>query len=431
MTFHEVFYTAPGGVIMMVCLTLLTLQMALLFASSHDRRSPLVRSLHLLLSMVIFISFFLPMLDYCWVDIYPDGSPSALLLAFEALPPYVMISFEVLMAVVIFAEYRDLLRYKREHPSFESIKETMDLLPAGLAFAKPCGTVVFSNLAMNELSFTLTGNRLNDLESFRSTLSGSEGSGIDSSQHNEVQVASPDGSATWQLQEELLEMEGKPYTQLTATDITEQASITRELERNNKRLRDIHMRLDIYNKQAARIIIAQELLTARVAVHNEVGQVLLESRHYLNEPSSFNEEKLLQALKNTNTYLLKEYEEDDTLRDPLADALEMADAIGVDADITGIIPADDPYRTILAAAISECAANTVKHANGDQLSVDISKTGTDIVYILKNNGEQPTEAIRESGGLLSLRSIVEQEGGMMHTEISPEYRLTIRLPERR
>ena len=39
---------------------------------------------------------------------------------------------------------------------------------------------------------------------------------------------------------------------------------------------------------------------------------------------------LLQALRNTNTYLLREYEQDDTARDALADAIDMAETIGVE-----------------------------------------------------------------------------------------------------
>ena len=231
----------------------------------------------------------------------------------------------------------------------------------------------------------------------------------------------------WQISSEELQTDEGSVIQLTASDITKQDAITRELEEKNQKLRDIHMRLDIYNKQADRIIIAQELLTARMAVHSEVGNVLLESRHYLKNPSSVNEGLLLQALKNTNTYLLKEYEEDDTARDPLADALEMAEAIGVEVTITGVIPAEDPFRSILAAAISECATNTVKHAGGDRLQVDLRNDGPGIICILQNNGIQPGGKIRESGGLLTLRSLVEKEGGIMQIESLPCFRLRITL----
>ena len=243
-----------------------------------------------------------------------------------------------------------------------------------------------------------------------------------------AQITLPDASAVWQLARETLDVDGEAYVQLTATDITEQAAFTRQLEEKNAKLRDIHMRLNLYNRQADRIIIAQELLTARMAVHNEVGNVLLESRHYLTDPAAFDEEKLLQALKNTNTYLLREVEEDDTARDALAEALETAEAIGVDVAISGMIPAKDPFRGILAAAVSECASNAVKHANGDALSVTIQSTDTEISCVLRSNGGAPELPIRETGGLKSLRTLVEKEKGTMETAVSPAVTVTIRLP---
>ena len=160
-------------------------------------------------------------------------------------------------------------------------------------------------------------------------------------------------------------------TELIATDITGQAGILNDLQEKNRKLRDIQLRLKIYNRQAERIITAQELLSARMTVHDELGHILLESRHYLSDPKAFNEAMLLQTLRNTNSYLLREYEQDDTARDALADAIDMAETIGVEVIITGRIPQEEPERSLLAAAIQENAANTVKHAGGSALSVQI------------------------------------------------------------
>ena len=289
----------------------------------------------------------------------------------------------------------------------------MDLLPVGVAFAQPDGTVVFSNLAMNALSRRFTGKGISDLNVFRRAVTGSA--------EDETQAETPDGSQVWQIASEELTVNGKPFVQITATDITAEAAIAKELKEQNRKLRDIHLRLEIYSKQAARIVIAQELLTARMAVHNEVGNVLLECRRYLKDPDSYDEAMLLQALKNENTYLLREYEQDDTARDPLADALETADGIGVDVNISGVPPREAAARAVLAAAVIDCAANAVKHAEGDQLQVDI-RGG---VFTLRNNGRPPRETVRERGGLLSLRALVEKEGGTMEIQSFPAFQLTI------
>ena len=407
---------------MTLCLLLLTMQLALLFAVFRIRTDRRLRVPACLFALLGVLVFYLSLLVICWDINYPDGSRALppLPAAFCSLPVSVMLLYELLTAAGLLFAFRALRRRRKDHPTFESVKETMDLLPAGIAFGRADGTVVFSNLTMNALTRALTGRSLSDT----SVLRDAAGLGPEST----AAAALPDGSAVWQLSEETLDMDGAAYTQLTAEDITAEAAITRELAEKNEKLRELHRRLDIYNRQADRIIIAQELLSARIAVHSEVGNVLLESRHYLNDPASFDEERLLTALKNTNTYLLREYEEDDTAKDPLRDALELAEAIGVDVELLGPIPSEEPYRAVLAAAVGECASNAVKHADGGRLDVDIRVGEEEITYVLLSAGKPQETGLRETGGLRTLRSLVENEGGEMRVELSELFRLTIRLP---
>ena len=418
MTIHEAIFSTLRQPLLGVLYLLLTLQMALFLASFRDGRSDRLRLFLLLHLLFSFVCLWLPFMDidsnYFQTDA-PIPLPAARS-AFTLLPVWTLFLYEALTALILAAVFRDHIRYRRDHPTFESIKETMDLLPAGIAFGRPDGTVVFRNLTMNRLSCSLIGRHMDDLSAFEKAVFPEA---VNSAERS-AQAALPN-STVWQLTAKETQVDGAPYTQLIATDITEQAAITK--------LRDLHRRLDLYNRQADRIIIAQELLTARMTVHSEVGNVLLESRQYLRQSASFEEEKLLQTLKYTNTYLLREYEEDDTERDPLTDAVETAEAIGVDVLISGPVPAEAPYRPLRAAAIDECASNAVKHANGDQLTVEIRRAEAGITYLLRSNGDAPKEAIRESGGLLSLRQLVEKEGGTMQTEASPAFVLTIRLPD--
>ena len=419
MTIHEAIFSTVRQPLLGILYLLLTAQMALLFAAFRDGRSFRFRFACLLHVLLSFLCLWFPFMDIDSNIFRTDALiplPAARS-AFTALPVWTLFLYEALTALILLAVLRNVFRWRKDHPTSYSIKETMDLLPAGIAFARPDGTVVFSNLAANGLSRALTGKTMIDLSSFRNVAGAAP-----------TQLQLPDGSAVWQLTRSALDADGTPYIQLTATDITGQAVFMKDLAEKNKKLRDIHLRLDIYNKQADRIIIAQELLTARMTVHNELGNVLLESRHYLTNPSSFDEKMLLQALKNTNAYLLREYEEDDTARDPLSDAVEMAEVIGVDVLISGQAPANDPYRSILAAAINECASNAVKHANGDRLFATIQNSDSEITYILESNGVPPREAIRESGGLLSLRTLAEKHGGAMETSAAPSFTLTVRLP---
>ena len=418
MTIHEALFSPTRRILMAVCFLLLTGWIALISASFRSGRKPGIRMPHLLFLMSGFLFFYFPMLDIAQVINDPEAKEavSPVLAALRRLPLAVMILWEAVSFLCLMAAFRGLLRRRKTHPTLESVKETMDLLPVGVAFGRADGTVAFSNLAMNALSRAVTGKELSDLNVFRKAVSPRE----------EGRLALPD--SVWRVHVRTADADGETFTQMTAAEFTAEAAFTRELEEKNKKLRDMNLRLEIYNHQAGQIIIAQELLTARMTVHSEVGNALLESRHYLMDPESFDEEKLLLSLKHLNTYLLREYEQDDTGRDILADSIDMSETIGVAVEFIGVIPAEDPFRRILAAAVMECASNTVKHADGTQLTVEIQNNAADITYYLHNNGTIPAGTIQESGGLLSLRSLVEKENGTMQVKSFPEFALILRLP---
>lgn len=388
-------------------------QMAFLIAAFRDGRSRRFRGVLLTAFVLSAAVFWLCLCVISWRNNDPGWTrqPPSWLAAAFACPVGAVWALEAVMAAGLLFAIRDTLRYRKRHITPDSVKQAMDLLPVGVAFGRPDGTVIFRNLAMERLSAALTGKLLTDWKALLAAAGGDQ--------------VSAEGRV-WQLRTR--DTPGSDLTQLTATDITGQAGILAGLEAKNKKLKDIRLRLEIYNRQAERLIIAQELLTARMTVHDELGHILLESRHYLSDPEAISGELLLQTLKNTNTYLLREYEQDDTARDALAGAVDMAEAIGVEVTLTGPVPREEPGRGLLAAAIQECAANAVKHAGGTALSVRIAREENGTRFTLENNGAPPAAPIREAGGLLSLRTLTESRGGRMEVTGEPVFRLDIILP---
>jgi len=129
------------------------------------------------------------------------------------------------------------------------------------------------------------------------------------------------------------------------------------------------------------------------------------------------------ATKQMNQFLLgesvKPYSGEE---EELVLAVNMAGSIGVKVVIEGEEPKNSKIRKILASAVTECAANTVKHAEGDTVNIDISKDSKTVI-VITNNGKPPKGAVTESGGLLSLRKSVEEKGGSMRIESNGAFRL--------
>ena len=107
----------------------------------------------------------------------------------------------------------------------------------------------------------------------------------------------------------------------------------------------------------------------------------------------------------------------------------MAQRIGVTVVFEGTVPAQEPAREIMAQAIEQCAANTVRHAGGDRLTVTITETGLLYTAEFRNNGTPPDQPVRETGGLSYLRKAAEAAGGTVTIQSEPVFVLKVSVPK--
>lgn len=215
-----------------------------------------------------------------------------------------------------------------------------------------------------------------------------------------------------------IQANGNLYTQITAVDFTEPYKITAELKANEKKLRDIQYRMRLMSSEQNSLVMNREILKARTTLHDEVGYVLLRSRYYFENPDEADEASIAELLTITNALLLGEAEKvDDAQTDIIDYTVKLANGIGVEVVINGAPP--ESAKELLALAIRECAANTVKHAEGDLLKADIAFENGKTQIFLMNNGKPPMGEITETGGLLSLRKTAEAQGAKMSVKSAP------------
>ncbi|MBR4182999.1 MAG: hypothetical protein IKQ56_04155 [Lachnospiraceae bacterium] len=405
---------------LIICAMLITLYSGYLLIEFYRLNKKDKNIVILPIVFAVFFSAFYLMLDgrfhYAEPDYYYYSEQdylrnwSGVTDVFCSLPATVVFFAEAaITAYLCFATlYRRKLRDNTLTPS--SIKEALDLLPAGIAFADQNGNVLFANVVMNDISIARSGKHLTNFSPYENT------------------PVYSDETKTWQFTCARTTIDGRTYTQLTANDITAEARINAELRKKNRKLNEIRNRLEIFNRRADQITISRELLNARRQVHSETGHILLAELHYMEHPSSIDEEAFLNMLKLTNMQLLKEYEEDDTETDLLTEAIEMAKTISVQVVLSGTIPEAGSARDILASAINECSTNTKKHAGGDHLNVTVTMSDENIIFSLSGNDNPPEKDIRETGGLASLRSLIESAGGTMSITGTKCFTVEISIP---
>jgi len=387
----------------------------------RSRRVLLASGLNLLAGFLLFL-----ILMDCARFAYltkPDPRYRAFQTALFGLPWGLYAILEVLSAAILILLLRDDRRYRRNHLTPDAIRETVNLLPEGVCVSAPDGTVLLSNLQMDSLYRSLTGGTLSDAVRFREYLDKNG-----EKQGDEILAHTEEGTV-WRFAGKRMTGNGAEYDQLTASDVTAPYRIMEELRDKNEHLQELQRRMKEVSDLSGDMFIAQEEAAARTALHNQLGQVLLMGRHTLEHPDSTDAELVRMATLEMNRFLLREAEAPSESRtDRLQQALAMAKSIGVQTEILGSLPESPAHRALLAQAVQECAANAVKHAEGDRLVLRLEKSEKEWSIRITNNGRPPEKPVTESGGLLSLRRHMEAAGGAMTVESSPAFALVFRLP---
>ena len=492
MTLLKHIISAPqGACISLAAMLLLGVQIYVTNAVFLQKRAMRFRILHV---VHFFSLFFLTAVLLVGADgILPASGRTmpALISYIYTWPIFIFAVYELFAAALAAVSIREIRLFRRRHLRPDAVKETIDLLPAGVCFGEASGIPVLINDTMDALAQKLTGEVPADIRWLWEKLQAAAnqenpvtagwdlhlsagqtaqdaaepGRQGDSAASGGRLLLTEDGKV-WQFVRKQIEIAEEPYTQITAVNITRQYRMTRELEEKNERLREIQERMKAYSLASDDVLIAEEILSARREVHDEVGHALLTARYYMEHPERMDKGELLKILRQPNYFLLREAEWGTAEDAPesekertgeLSAPPDLTDSIIRDAAMIGVRVCIDEKQLsegmhtgaedhqtlnlkeiarqsetvsrILSQAAMECAANTVKHAHGNTLHIKVRKEDG-YIFELTNNGRPPEGEIRETGGLRTLRYMIENAGGSMEICRKPAFLLRIRISEK-
>ena len=418
---RDVIGTWLGYFLYFAAMILTAAQLAVVYRLIKVRKAwhrVLPASIHFL---VLFF-FLTVLLDYSY-NVMQLGIPESVNLMeakLLSLPWLLYAGLELASVAAVILNVRAFRLYRDTHLDANAIRHTVDTLPTGIVIGDEDGTVLLSNLRMTGLCRSLTGELLNDTERFWKA--------IERACFREHLFRIPDGDI-WQFARSRITLEGAEYVQITASDMTELYSVTEELTEKNRHLKEVQEHIRSVAAKERDLASAREVMNARMTVHDRMGAVLLSGKYYLDHPENVKEDELLRMLEYGGGFLLGEAEQPEEDKDLLQEAVRTAHRIGVETEISGSLPENKAARDLLAQAIEQCAANTVRHAGGDRLRVTLLPDSAGMTAALSNNGKAPDTPIRETGGLAVLRKSVEAAGGIMTVQSDPAFLLTVFIPE--
>ena len=346
-----------------------------------------------------------------------------------SVPTVVPLLYCIAMAVLEAMLLNNIHRHIYERITGMSIKEAMDGFPDGVLCYVPEGRVILVNQAMKEFCRQMTGGELVNGDLFtQQMMSGQIRPGCRIVTVGDENVFVLPDETVWKINLQDIPFEDSEVRMLTASEITEEYRKTEELRTMQKGLAALGERLAKVNREIVDLTAEREMLNAKIRIHDEMGKNLLIVKHFiLNGGTETEKAAMIGSLYQNVSFLMKDLPAG--TRDECELMIDTASRLGVTVFVTGTIPDCEPQRHILATAIHECFTNTLRHAHGNELYMNIEDDEDRLRVVLTNNGKKPAGEIEERGGLALLRDLTEREGGRMTILKNPSYAVVLELPK--
>lgn len=307
-----------------------------------------------------------------------------------------------------------------------SVKEAIAALSSGLCFYDETGRILLLNEQIDGECKEITGDSLYDGTVFWSAVCGGKTAGkiAITQSGGSVIVERQDGRATC-YKRIVHDFDGRIVYEISGTDISRESALKKEIEGKNENLHKMNMRLRKYGEVVAEVTRERETLSARVKVHGNLGSLILRTKKALLQ-GEYDRAALISAWNDVMSLIFAS----DGEADKFSEADKTASDIGVRIFYSGKRPrVGTCAEKIFSAAVFECAVNTARHADGNELYVDMTENETNYRIVLSNNGNPPSGEIKEGGGLSSLRTMTENALGQMTVLSVPKFVLTIVIPK--
>lgn len=196
--------------------------------------------------------------------------------------PSIVVALFFVMIAFLEGIFGVVLWKKKNMFTYGAIKESLDALPDGVCFFASDGRPLLVNTQMNRISGELFHTEVLNARLFWIQLKGKLGKNVKGILHARpmVIVRTGDGKI-WEFHRNVLKAGSSQIHEMLAYDITRQYELARELDERNQKLSRINERLQLYSREVERITAENEILTAKIQVHDNVGRSLLAFRSYL------------------------------------------------------------------------------------------------------------------------------------------------------
>ena len=303
--------------------------------------------------------------------------------------------------------------WKEEHITPMSVKDSIDMLDAGLCYWEDGGRIILSNKKMDEICLALSGEMLLNGEKFYNYLM------------SEC-IPMPDGTIKYFFHNPV-EFEDKQIHELIAADVTELYKKNELLEQETISLQKMNESLRRYNQNIEETVRKQEILDAKVYIHDEMNRLMLVTTANAETPTTEEDFKEILTLWRNNAILLGTESNQSRVNTDITEVNQLAELLGIQLGWQGEQPwtVPDSIREVFIMVAREAIANAVKHAEAKNITIAIHKNDEKLFIEISNDGKLPTGKISLGGGLTNIKRMVEEKKGQFKVEVNEQFNMLL------
>ncbi|MDL2259083.1 hypothetical protein LJC42_08055 [Eubacteriales bacterium OttesenSCG-928-K08] len=309
-----------------------------------------------------------------------------------------------------------------------SVKNAIDTLHSGVLFGETDGFILLHNRQMQRLMLSISGGvRRNGWVFYEQLSNGDVQPGCRIAELEGQLVCLLDDGTAWMFTKSDLNIKGKTYVQLTASDITQRWDLTARLQLQEDLLKQ---RSDELNKTIANLqnlSRQRETQKAKMRAHDILGQRLTLLLRTIRSEETLGYD-VLQALSQGLMDDLKTGQRAPRPLDELVGLKQAFLSIGVTILIDGALPEEETKGRLFVDIIRESVTNAVRHGFATNITVSMEHTSGGHKLVITNDGRLPTGPISEGGGIGGMRNKVEPHGGTVDVITHPQFVLAVDLP---
>ena len=383
----------------------------------------------------VLISWFMLQLEFAAVYFGTDRVdfvPQSIRNIVVSVPVFAVVLMVFGLAFYTAGLLSEMYARSKEELTMQSVRQGIDRLDTGICCYWDGGLIKLANPKMEALCRIMTGASLEDGEQFCRMVEN-----LPMKVGERPAAILPDGTV-YAFSKALIRLEEEGIlNELIAADVTELWRLTEALEQEEEEQKQFNRRLRQLGRNIDETGARGEILSMKIRIHDLLGRALLATRLYLGSGSSGREDSKTEISGSELTALWNEAilfrnsesreENDERILEEVESA---AEAIGLRVDLSGKLPyRDGEAMNLILSAARECLTNASRHADASVLRVTLKDAGPGFLNVeFRNDGKPPETAVREGGGLSSLRQLVESKGGRMDIKSNPEFSLLLKIP---